>query len=108
MYTGTIIKESLENPEILKSFDVVSESYSEDVSWHLYNVVVSREQIDELSIVLKKGTWYAHFWYGDNVVVAFKNKTFEFSHKDRKSWQPATEYGKSIGIPEEQLDFPIN
>ena len=37
----------------------------------------------------------------------FPGKTFRFIHSDKATWQPAVEYGRSISIPEEQLDFII-
>lgn len=43
----------------------------------------------------------------DNVKVIFKNKIFEIKFSDKSTWNEAVAYGKSIGIPDEQLDFPI-
>jgi len=108
MFVGTIIGESLQNPEFVKSLKIIEQHYDQDSDWHLYKVEVTRDQIEEISKSLDEGTWYAHFWNGDDVVVAFKNITFEFSHKDQKSWLPAVNYGKSLGIPGEQLNFPID
>lgn len=50
-----------------------------------------------------------HFWEPgkDEVLAVFKNKTFDIKHSDKSTWSGAVEHGKSIGIPEEQLDFLI-
>ena len=50
-----------------------------------------------------------HFWEPgkDEVLVVFKSKTFDIKHSDKSTWSEAMAYGKSIGIPEEQLDFVI-
>ena len=44
----------------------------------------------------------------DDIIVIFKNKIFNIKYSDKKTWSEAVAYGKSIGIPEEQLDFPID
>ena len=41
-------------------------------------------------------------------IVAFKDKIISFEHNKRDTWKPVVEYGLSIGIPKEQLDFPID
>src|SRR3989441_11498710 len=42
------------------------------------------------------------------LVAVFRGKKFEFKSRDKSTWNEAVEYGKSVGIPEEQLDFPTN
>lgn len=111
-YTGTIIEESLEDNRILNGFEIVSVRITLDKNsldrWHLYKVKSSKENLFQLSSSLKQGTWYTHFWDEDrNVIAIFKDKVFEFNHDDGPSWTPAVEYGKSLGIPDEQLDFVI-
>ena len=110
-YKGTIIEESLEDNIILNDFNIIGFKITDDVifseRWHLYTVQVSREEIEQVSKFIKSG-WYAHFWKNRNMIVVFKNKIFEFNYNDKASWQPAIEYGLSLNIPKEQLDFLIN
>jgi len=49
-----------------------------------------------------------HFWKDKDVIAVFEGKKFAFNYDDKSSWTPAVEYGLSIGIPKEQLDFPID
>ena len=51
-----------------------------------------------------------HFWNEteDKIIAVFKNKIFIIEAKDQSTWQQAIEYGHSLGIPSEQLDFLIN
>ncbi len=65
------------------------------------------KQIGALSSQVKRG-WYAHFWKDQRLVVVFRGEKFEFKSRDKSTWKEAVEYGKSVGIPEEQLDFPTN
>ena len=107
-YRGIIIGESLEDNIILNNYDIVSFKITDDVifseRWHLHTVQVSKQEIEKLSKLIKSG-WYAHFWRDRGIVVVFKDKIFEFNYDDKISWQPAVEYGLSVGIPKEQLDF---
>jgi len=106
-YVGVVVEEGLEDKEILKGLDIVSFKISERLKWHMHRVRVSREDIEKISKVLKPEKWYMHFWHGRDVVAVFKDKIFEFNFDDKLSWQPVIEYGLSLGIPREQLDFPI-
>lgn len=105
---GVIIENSLSDTNILKNFDI-SRSW-EDGDWKLHEVRVSKEQAMELVKHLADGPWYVHFWEpgSDDVLVVFKNKTFNIKFSDRDSWKDAVAHGQSIGIPPEQLDFPVN
>ena len=36
-----------------------------------------------------------------------KEKTYLWRSNNKETWKPAVDYGKFLGIPEYQLDFPI-
>ena len=108
MYKGVIIKSSLRDPKILDRFRILGHTMSPNSGWDMYTVEATREQLEDLSHELDGGKWYAHFWQGRDVVVVYKDKTFELNFNDKASWRPAVDYGISIGIPKEQLDFPID
>lgn len=51
-------------------------------------------------------SFYVHFYKGDEVIMAFKDKIFRMTI-DKSTWKEAIDYGRSLGIPEKQLDlFP--
>src|SRR4051812_3754335 len=110
-YFGTIIEESLEDNRILNDIEIISFRISKDEDpqdrWHLYKAKVSREDIEKLSKYIKVGKWYMHFWEGTDVIAVFWGKIFEFNYADKSTWKEVLEYGRSQGIPEEQLDFVI-
>lgn len=111
-YKGTIVEESLIDNRLLNGFKLnkfrISNVEKPEDRWHLYEVEASAEQIDELATQLKPSGWYTHFWRGDNVIVVYPNKSFKIVYSDKTTWQEAIEYGQSIGIPLEQLDFKID
>lgn len=106
-YKGLIIEESLENLAFLASCAILSTETAEEAGWCIHTVELEEEQFPILEQALKDGKWYAHFWNGTDIVAVFKNKTFRFKSDDKGTWIPVIHYGKFIGIPPEQLDFPI-
>ncbi|MGD0729495.1 MAG: hypothetical protein ABR981_05455 [Candidatus Micrarchaeaceae archaeon] len=111
-YKGTIVEESLKDNRALNNFEIVGFEITKNKNpinrWHLYNVNISKKDIEKISKNLKSNKWYAHFWKGKEVIAVFKNKTFIFNYDKKETWKPVIEYGLSIGIPRKQLDFPIN
>lgn len=108
-YLGTIVEESLEDSRVLNDFHILNVRITNEDNpadrWHLYKVETTPEQLQKLSSVLKPEKWYAHFWSGDEMIVVFRDKTFTQKVSDKSTWEPAIQYGLSIGIPKEQLDF---
>jgi len=109
---GTVVEESLKDNRFINKLDVksvrISDSEEPEDRWHLYKVNITETQIQELANQLKPEKWYAHFWDGQDILAVFSGKTFKFSRTDKSTWKLAIEYGKSIGIPTEQLDFLID
>ena len=105
-YTGLIIEESLNDKHILNELVIIITQVAGD--WHITRVKISKDKIESLPANLVSDKYYMHFWKDDDVIVVFKDKIMTLKHSDRESWKPIIEYGKSIGIPEEQLDFPID
>ncbi len=108
MYKGTIIENSLNSKDILGRLKINKTWHSG--SWVLHDVLMGEDHIQELSKYLDNGPWYIHVWQpgNDDVKVIFKNKVFDIKFSDKSTWTDAVSYGMSIGIPEEQLDFPID
>jgi|TARA_Y100000310_G_scaffold170442_2_gene170624 hypothetical protein len=108
-YKGIVIEESLENRGILDSLEVLQKPREDTPSdkWHLYTVRVSHDEIVKLQEVLKQG-WYMHFCKKRDVVVVYRDKVFEINFDDKNTWKDAVEYGRSLGVPAEQLTFPID
>lgn len=109
VWQGIILEESLEDPEFLKKLKIIKKEVLDDGDedpWHANFVEIDEDMIDQLKNELKQG-WYAHFWQNRKVIAVFKEKKFEFDYDNKDTWKDVLDYGKSLGIPEEQLDFPI-
>ena len=107
MFTGTIIENSLTDKSILEKLRICKSW--EDGDWRLYNVDATLKEAELMGEYLAEGPWYIHFWkHGeDDVLVVFKHKSFWIKYSDKETWKEVVEYGKSLGIPPEQLDFVI-
>lgn len=108
MLQGTIIEDSLNDVRVLDRLTILK-SWTAG-SWKLHRVQVRKVEAMLLSEYIAKGPWYIHFWEEgkDDVLVVFKEKSFSITYSDKSTWTAAAEHGKSIGIPEEQLDFTID
>lgn len=113
-YKGIIIEESLSNSSVLEEIKVISERTEPDQdnpneTWHIYTVEVTRDMIEKLQTYLKREDgWYMHFWKERNIIVVFRDKMFEINYDDKETWKEAVDYGLSMGVPREQLDFLID
>ncbi|URZ03354.1 hypothetical protein [Clostridium felsineum] len=109
-YIGIVVEESLDDNRILNKLEVkkihVTGHTNPIDRWHMYEVNVSKEEIEELSKHIIQD-WYMHFWKKSEIIAIFKDKTFEFNYENKETWKSVLDYGRSIGIPDEQLDFPI-
>lgn len=108
MLTGTIVENSLSDKSILSRVRVIKTYPLGD--WTLHDIEVEDDKVAELAKYLADGPWYIHLWQpgSDDVTVVFKNKIFHIKHSDKSTWAETISYGQSLGIPAEQLDFPIS
>ena len=108
-FKGILIEESLDDPRILNLISISKVRITSDNPldrWHIYTLKATKEEINNLSNHIKQG-WYMHFWRGTEVIVIFNGQRFEFRKSDKSAWQSVTNYGLFVGIPREQLDFPM-
>lgn len=56
--------------------------------------------------LLADGGWYADFQAGGDHVVVFAGKVFRYRRGDPGGRDEATEYGRRVGVPDHQLDWP--
>jgi hypothetical protein len=56
--------------------------------------------------LLTEGGWYADFRAADDHVVVFAGKIFRYQRGDQDGRAEAMDYGRAMGVPEHQLDWP--
>ncbi len=106
-YKGVLVENSLLDKDILEKLKVVQTRLSDGCVLH--DIRLDSKQVSEIQRHMNDGPWYFHFWEPgrNDVTVVFKSKVFTIVLSDKATWVDVIAYGKSIGIPEPQLDFRI-
>ncbi|MFC3986996.1 hypothetical protein [Actinoplanes siamensis] len=78
--------------------------------WTLLDVTAPDERAEELAAALSAalaadGGWYADFRVGAAHVVVFAGRIFRYEVGDAAGREQAVAYGRSVGVPEAQLDW---
>jgi hypothetical protein len=122
MLKGTLLAESLRpGAELrvggLRLTRLTQQDFSESVSaaqppvWTIIDFEADDDTADALAqalarSLLAEGGWYADFRAGDDHVVVFADKIFQYRRGDQAGRTEAVEYGKTAGVPDHQLDWP--
>ncbi|MEU4424868.1 hypothetical protein AB0F81_29970 [Actinoplanes sp. NPDC024001] len=78
--------------------------------WTLIDVAAPAASAGPLAAALStalaaEGGWYADFRDGPDHVVVFAGQIFRYAVGDTAGRQEAVDYGRSVGVPDHQLDW---
>jgi hypothetical protein len=59
------------------------------------------------SALQEEGGWYCDFRSAEETFVVFAGRTFRYPRGDGPGRVAAAEFGRSVGVPESQLDWPV-
>lgn len=118
-YTGVIIEESLYDTSILKKLRIIRTELENVTArhstpwlstWTLHTIEIpeenSRQIAEEISHILDPDhSWYADFRNNRYHYIIFRHKVFCVDRTRPEEYKTVKEYGRSLGIPEHQLDF---
>ena len=119
MYRGVLILESLKVgvrvegvPLVVRAVSrgaVTGVSAEQPGVWSLLEFEVEDERAEELAEVLARVLdspgWYADFHDEREVFVVFPGRVFRYPRRDEAARAEAQEFGRSLKIPEPQLDW---
>ncbi len=117
MYSGVIIKESLQNPSILGALDtsnirvveIDNPAPDQSPTWTLIDFEIPEEKVqgaaELFASALKSGTWYIDMNNAEEVYVIFKGKILKYKKGDEDGKNRIKEYARSLGTPESQLGW---
>ena len=79
--------------------------------WTFIEFETDDAQADDLAARLADalepvGGWYCDFRTSDETYVTFAGRVFHYPRGDTDRRAEVEEYGRSVGVPEEQLDWP--
>jgi len=116
-YRGLLLKEGLSDETVLDDliiskteyWDVKNTSADQPKQWTAISFEVDGDQVDviaeNLSNALRPTGWYLNMNSDDEVIVVFPRKVFKYRKGDSGKRAEAIEFGKSVGIPDSQLDW---
>lgn len=122
MLKGTVVAESLRPGTDLRVAGLRMPRLSrEDLSasvmpgqppvWTLLEIEAEDDAADTLALLLSQsllaeGGWYADFAVGGDHVVVYADRIFRYTAGDRTGRAQAEGYGRRMGVPDSQLDWP--
>lgn len=108
-YHGIIVDDSLLDSAVLKKVAILGRKRGRH--WTLLRVGVKGHRLPEVVDRVKRNLktvdgvpFYAHFYRVDELIVVFPDRVFHLT-PDKGTGEPVVSYGKSAGIPQDQLDF---
>ena len=112
MYHGIILDKEFKDSQFVNTFRIFNKRKSTDSNWILFGIEVEDQKLSETINTIQENLkedqpFYAHLYNNKKLTVIFKKKIFYIT-TDVSTWNEFVDYGKSLGIPEEQLKvFPI-
>ena len=119
--SGVLLAESLSKEHPLEGielqvrkisrFDAGDVSVGQPLTWTFIEFeaadLVVGDLIETLSRSLNpSGGWYCDFRTNDETIVVFAGRAFRYPKGDAAGRAEAERYGRSVGVPEAQLDWP--
>jgi len=114
VWKGVIIEESLEEANLLKKVQIIKtiksnlENEEERGFLHFHNIEVTDDKKEEFvkkaKSCIKQG-WYLHICKDKEMVIVFKDKSFNLVKGQKNKFIKAENYDLSIGIIKEQLQI---
>lgn len=110
-FRAIVVDKSQKDVTIFQYLNVIGKKFDGD--WILYKISVQEEDLKAIINRIQKNmignSWYFHFYNedGSRLIIVFKEKIFK-TDNNKENWKEAIEYGKSLNIPIEQLDFSPN
>jgi len=119
--SGDLIAESLLIGSVLEGVqmlvtkvsraDVGNVDVGQPQAWTFIDFQVAEQDVLTLATALEgalnAGAWYCDFRTDAETFVVFAGRTFHYPRGDTAGRTVAADYARSVGVPEEQLDWPV-
>jgi len=118
---GALIAESLRIGAVLDDLDLTARKISradvgdvdagQPLTWTFIHFEAPDEDAPRLAEALSGALdatlgWYCDFRTTDETFVVFSGRIFHYPRRDRTRRAEAEAHGRSVGVPESQLDWP--
>lgn len=96
MYHFILIDQEFTDHGFPETFNIFAQK--QDGSWKIYGVEVPKDSLErsiaDIQKNMKAGTWYAHGYNENELIVIFKEKIFRVK-PEPSEWDEIVEYGKA-------------
>jgi hypothetical protein len=95
----------------IRRADVGDENAGQPQRWTFIEFELNDDSVDAFVEVLRRGLdpqggWYCDFRSSDETFVVFAGHVFRYRRGDPEGRANAEAHGRSVGVPEAQLDWP--
>ena len=118
--SGVLIAESLlaDHPidvplrmQRIRRADVGDENRGQPLRWTFIEFETEEDSVEALVEVLSRtldpqGGWYCDFRSAEETFVVYAGHVFRYRRGEQKGRARAEAHGRSVGVPEAQLDWP--
>ena len=107
IYHGILVNKAFIHENYPNKFKIFDSMASGD--WILYGIKIEKASIQKIIKDIQNElrsdlNFYAHLYNDKRLYIIFKRKVFKVKPHS-STWDAALDYGKTLGIPIEQLDF---
>jgi hypothetical protein len=107
VFHGILVDAAFRDRSFPENFPIFARQKSND--WILYGIEVPIEKVEEAITLIQANMrsdeeFYSHLYDDETVIAIFKNRIFRMTPHS-SSWDEVREYGLTLQIPPEQLDF---
>lgn len=120
MAQGVLIAESLRADAVFDGLDLSVdriwcsdsgvEAAGQPLRWTLLRFSVpddgAQDLAERFAAALDVGSWYVDLSTAEETFVVYAGKVFRYRQGDAAGRAEAAAHGRSVGVPEEQLDWP--
>ncbi len=104
IFHAILLNVSFQDPKFPEKFKVFNKIEFENSDWIVFGVEVDESASVEIQKNMIEGKNFNHMYNEDQLIIIYKEKIFKVS-KDNSTWEEAVAFGKSLDIPEDQLNF---
>jgi hypothetical protein len=107
LFHGILLDLGFMDPQYPQTFPLFARKIAGD--WGLYGIKVARKDLDATVTQIQSHMrmdkpFYNHLYDDEMLIVIFKERIFHAT-THASSWHEVRDYGRSLGVPVEQLDF---
>src|SRR5579885_1410768 len=103
-FHAILLNVSFADSKFPEKFNIFNKVEFENSDWIVYGVEVDEDSAAAIQSNMIEGKYFNHMYNEKELIIIYKERIFKVT-KDQSTWKEADEYGKSIDIPEDQLNF---